>query len=476
MLSPAVPSPTALPIPALPPSAVPAEAPYPTVAAAADVAIPGPNIADLLPSLGMLGGMALAAFGALAAACLVGYSPTRLAELLANRGRQELAAELDRRDTEYLVVASLYSTCGWVLSLVSLSQAVPPSGLPWAMLVFVGVMVLLAGSLPTAVAQVRAERALLLVLPAMRPTWFALRWPLVLPLMATTRLVLRSMGLQRPRKTDPAEVKEQVLAAVADAVADTDADDSLPDSERTWIGNIVGLKDLQVSTLMTPRPDIVAFPESLSLGDAVQKALEHGFSRYPVYRDRIDEVVGVFNVKDALALAKGDRAAAAQPVRTMLREPLFVPETTGAAQLLKRFQAGNQHLAVVIDEYGTTVGIVTVEDVVEQIVGDIGDEYDPPAAATDATAVRVVEAGRVLELPARTVVAEVNELLGTSLPESGDWETVAGLVIARLNHIPTVGETVVVDNVEFRVLQADDRRVHLLRATLLSPEVAEERG
>jgi magnesium and cobalt transporter len=143
---------------------------------------------------------------------------------------------------------------------------------------------------------------------------------------------------------------------------------------------------------------------------------------------------------------------------------------------LKRFQAGNQHLAVVIDEYGTTVGIVTVEDVVEQIVGDIGDEYDPPAAATDATAVRVVEAGRVLELPARTVVAEVNELLGTSLPESGDWETVAGLVIARLNHIPTVGETVVVDNVEFRVLQADDRRVHLLRATLLSPEVAEERG
>lgn len=476
MLSPAVPSPTAVLPPTLPPCAAAAEDPYPTFVAAADVVIPGPTIADLLPGLGIVGGMALAAFGALAAACLVGYSPTRLSELLASRGQQACADELDRRDTEYLVVASLYSTCGWVLSLVSLSQAVHASGLPWAMFVFVGVMVLLAGSLPTAVAQVRADRALLLVLPALRPTWFVLRWPLVLPLMATTRLLLRAMGLQRTRKPDTAEVKEQVLAAVADAVADTDADDSLPDSERTWIGNIVGLKDLQVSTLMTPRPDILAFPESMTLGDAVQKALEHGFSRYPVYRDRIDEIVGVFNVKDALALAKGDRAAAAQPVRTMLREPLFVPETTGAAQLLRRFQAGNQHLAVVIDEYGTTVGIVTVEDVVEQIVGDIGDEYDPPSAASDGTAVRVVEAGRVLELPARTEVATVNEQLGTSLPETGDWETVAGLVIARLNHIPTVGEAVVVDNVEFKVLQADDRRVHLLRATLLSPEVAEERG
>ena len=92
----------------------------------------------------------------------------------------------------------------------------------------------------------------------------------------------------------------------------------------------------------------------------------------------------------------------------------------------------------------------------------VGKILPMTVAATDATAVRIVEAGRVLELPARTVVAEVNELRGTSLPESGDWETVAGLVIARLNHIPTVGETVVVDNVEFRVLQADDRRVHLL--------------
>jgi len=158
-----------------------------------------------------------------------------------------------------------------------------------------------------------------------------------------------------------------------------------------------------------------------------------------------------------------------------MRETLFVPETMGAAQLLRRFQAGHQHMAIVLDEYGTTAGVVSVEDVLERIVGDIGDEYDDPHETTPAPEqIRVIEAGRVLEIPARTTVAEVNELLGTELSEEGDWETVAGLVIARCSHIPRVDETVVVDGVEFRVLAADERRVQRLRATALAPQPAEE--
>lgn len=472
MLADLVPSPTAAhptPLAALPSAA--AEDPYPAGLLAADLLPPGGALPDLWLGLGLLAGAGLAAFGSLATASLVGYSPSRFGELLAQRGRPECADELDRRDSEYLVVATLYSAAGWILALICLTQATRPATLPWALFAFVGAMVLVAGSLPAAIAQVRAERTVLAVLPALRGPWWLLRWPLVLPLMLVTRLLLRSLGLQRTKPADAAEVKEQVMAAVADSVED----EALPPAERTWIGNIVGLRDLQVSTLMTPRPDVVAFPESLTLGEAVQQALEHGFSRYPVYRDRIDEIVGVFNVKDALALASGnaDRGA---PVRSMLRPPLFVPETTGAAQLLRQFQAGNQHMAVVIDEYGVTVGIVTVEDVVEQIVGDIGDEYDSPNEADEPAGVRVLEPGRIVELPARTEVAKVNELLGTELPESGDWETIAGLVLARLNHIPTVDEVVVVDNVEFRVLAADDRRVLQLRATLLTPAEAEDAG
>jgi CBS domain containing-hemolysin-like protein len=423
----------------------------------------------------VVAGAGLAAFGALAAASLIGYSPTRLGQFLEDEDRadrDERIAELDRRDAEYQTVAFAIAAAGWLLALSSVQRAIDPANQVWALPVLLVAMVMLAGTLPTTLAQVRPERSLLLVLPVLRTAWYPLRWPLVLPLLGLTRLGVQLLRW-KPASTDSAEVQKQVMAAVADSVTGA----SLADTERTWIGNIVALKDLQVSTVMTPRPDIVAFAETTPLREAVRKALEHGFSRYPVFRDRIDEVVGVFNVKDALGrLQDGGTELDATPLRSLLREPLFAPETMGAAQLLRRFQAANQHMAIVIDEYGTTVGLVTVEDILEEIVGDIGDEYDPPPQANpDAERIRVVESGRVLEFPARTSVADVNRLLGSELPEDGDWETVAGLVISRLNHIPQAGELLVVDGVEFRVLQADQRRVHWLRATLLDPQPTEER-
>lgn len=418
---------------------------------------------------------AMAGLGTLAAACLVGYSPARLAQLLDEEqrpDRQQRNDEIARRDTEYLVVATVYSAAGWTLGLWSSWNASDAASRPWNLGLFLAVMLLIAGSLPAAIAQERAERTVMTLLPFVRAGWYMLRWPLVVPLLAVTRLLMRMLRLGRSKKAEPGEVQRQVMAAVADSVTE----ESLAQEERTWIGNIVGLKELQVSTVMTPRPDIVAFDVTTAVREAVLKALEHGFSRYPVYRERIDEVVGIFYVKDALRLLKDEAAAAAgDTVATMMRDPLFVPETMGAAQLLRRFQAGNQHMAIVLDEYGTTAGLATVEDLIEEIVGDISDEYDSPEQDTPAAEqIQVVEAGRVLEIPARTTVAEVNQLLGTELPEDGDWETVAGLVIAHCNHIPIVGETVVVEGVEFRVLVADERRLQRLRATALAPEPAED--
>lgn len=443
--------------------ALPFDAPTVSIAA---------TVSPLHIGLGLLA-TAVAGFGTLAAACLVGYSPTRLSQLLEEEqraDREQRNDEIARRDTEYLVVATVYSATGWTLGLWSLLHAADPASRPWALGIFLALMLLFAGSLPAAIAQLRAERTVLWLLPFVRAGWYVLRWPLVVPLLAITRLCIELFRLRRTEKNDTAEVQQKVMAAVADSTEDT-----LADEERTWIGNIVGLKDLQVSTVMTPRPDIVAFAETTSVREAALQALEHGFSRYPVYRERIDEVVGVFYVKDALRLLKDEGGGGEATVATMMREPLFVPETMGAAQLLRRFQAGNQHLAIVLDEYGTTAGLATVEDLIEEIVGDIADEYDNPQQDTpEAAQIQVVEAGRVLEIPARTTVAEVNQLLGTDLPEDGDWETVAGLVIAKFNHIPTVDETVAVEGVEFRVLAADERRVLRLRATLLAPEPAED--
>lgn len=420
---------------------------------------------------------AVAGFGAMATAGLIGYSPTRLAQYLDERrhpDREALTAELATLDSEYAIVAAAYTALGWVAGLWALQRAFDDHSLPWALALWLALMLLVAGSLPVAAAETRAERTVLLVRPVLRAGWVPLRWLLVKWVLAITNLVVHVLRLERAAKADAAEVQKQVLAAVADTVTGN----PLADAERTWIGNIVALKDLQVSTVMTPRPDIVALPDTMTLREAVDQALEHEFSRYPVYHDRIDEVVGIFYVKDALRLLQSDPVKLdTTPLRSLLREPLFVPETTGAAQLLRRVQAGNQHMAIVIDEYGTTVGLATVEDLVEEIVGEIGDEYDsPPSELADAEQIRVVEAGRVLELPARSSVSDVNRLLGSHLREDGDWETVAGLVIATCNRIPAVGETVVVDDVEFRVLAADDRRVQRLRVTALFPQTAEGGG
>ncbi|HEX6811301.1 MAG TPA: hemolysin family protein [Planctomycetota bacterium] len=419
---------------------------------------------------------AVAGFGTLALASLVGYSPTRLLQHLEETrrpGPAKRAAEIARLESEYLAVATFYTAAGWIFGVWSVAQAVDAANRPAAFAVFVLAMLLFAGSLPMSIAQVRAERSLLAALPIVRGGWFLLRWPLVMPLLLTTRLCLHLLRIRPEAPPDTAHVQKQVMAAVADTVTD----ETLPHPARTWIGNIVALKDVEVSTVMTPRPDIVAFADSTPLREAVQKALDQGFSRYPVYRDRIDEVSGIFYVKDALRLLQaGASERGLAPVRSMLREPLFVPEKTGAAQLLRRFQARHQHMAIVIDEYGTTVGLVTVEDILEQIVGDIGDEYDSPVLDAGDEQIRVIEAGRVLEIPARTTVAEVNRLLGTQLAEGTDYDTIAGLVIATCNHIPVAGETVVVDGVEFRVLQADDRRVHRVRVSTLAPEPAEGTG
>jgi CBS domain containing-hemolysin-like protein len=450
-------------------------APPRTIAAAAEVlaivASPGHLAIAVLAA-------ALGSFGALATAGLLAYSPTRLRQRFTAEGLTDADAEarteaIRCRDAEYLLVASLATAASWVLGVWSLSQAFGAGSEVLAMAAYAIVMLWLGGALPSGIAQARPERALLFALPALRPVWLLLRYPLIAPIQAATRLLMLALRVHPPAATDAAEVREQVIAAVADTMTE----DALAQDQRAMIGNIIGLEDLAVSSLMTPRPDIIAFPESLTLRAAVQKALEHGFSRYPVYRERADDIVGIFYVKDALKRLHDEPGKVADaPLRSLVRPVLFVPATTGAAQLLRRFQAGNQHMAIVLDEYGIPVGLVTVEDVLEEIVGDIGDEYDPLPSPGDAEQVRVVEKGRVLELPARTAVGDINRLLGSDLPESADWQTVAGMVIAFCNHIPVVDETVQIAGVEFRVLQADEKRIRRLRATLMAPAHAEGQG
>jgi putative hemolysin len=415
------------------------------------------------------GFLALATFGALASTCLTVYSPTKLQNRQPGPAGEALVRELERREREYRVVARFFLVGGLVGALLSVQTGVRSGTEALALGGMVVVALLLCGSIPQGIAAVKAETTLLRVLPILRGGLMVLRWPLVLPILAVTTGVMKALRIREEPSTDPEEIAEEVMAAVSDSVDE----DALADEEKAWIGNIVGLKDLQVSTIMTPRPDMVAIAADMPLREAVRTALEHGFSRYPVYRERADEITGLFFVKDALRHMNGG-SGADEPVQKIVRPPLFVPESMPVPQLLRRMQAEKIHLAIVLDEYGTTAGLVSVEDVLEEIVGDIHDEYDADGA--DSHKVVIVDQGRAAEIPGRFPVGEANERFGLSIPEDGDWETVAGYVIHHANHIPAAGETIAIDGTEFVVVAGDDRKIERLRVPLRDAEPAPQQA
>jgi len=421
----------------------------------------------------------LACFGSLLATSLLVYSPTKLARLCSTASGEALLADLAGKDKEYQVVARCYALGGLVGAFLCLQAGVAGPRTGWA-LGMLGILALVfCGVLPSALGAARAEGTLLRTLPALRLCLQVFRWPVVLPTLWVTTGMLRLLRIRSEPTNDPGAIAEEVLAAVSDSVTE----EALPAEEKRWIGNILGLKELRVAEVMTQRTDVVTMQADTPLRQAVALALQHGFSRYPVYGDRIDDIIGVFYVKDALPLVMAGEPGQrlldpAAPLRSLLREPFFVPETLDVAQLLRQFRQNKQQMAIVVDEYGGTVGLVSVEDAVEEIVGEFADEYDAKKAAapTAEGRVTVIAAGRVVEVPARLPVEELNKLLGTDLREDGNYDTVGGFVTSHMNRIPVVGERVTMAALEFQVLAADDLKVGRLRVTALQPQPAQQDG
>ncbi len=409
--------------------------------------------------------LAVATMGSVTAAALLVYSPTKLTRRLDNGQRDAVIEELRKRDGEYQAIARILGVSAAIAGFLLMLEAV--QGEPVAVSLFAVLTLFLCGMLPGAIAEPQAERIVLRVLPALRFLRGLLGYPLMLPLRITMRWILRALRIREHPPSDPEEIADEIMAAVTDSATEN----ALADEERQWIGNIVELKDLRVSEAMTPRTDIVALEAGTSLSAAIQRAIETGHSRYPVYEEKVDNVLGVFYAKDALRLSQnGNQAGTDAPVRTLLREPLFVPETMGVVELLRKFKSSKVQIAIVLDEYGGTAGLISIEDIMEEIVGDISDEYD----LEEEEPIKVVEEGRVLEISGRTRVDDVNHRLHTGMSENGDYDTIAGYVFSHLGRIPKVGETFQLDGVEFNVLRADDRRLGRLRVAALAGQSTDE--
>jgi putative hemolysin len=241
-------------------------------------------------------------------------------------------------------------------------------------------------------------------------------------------------------------------------------------SEREMIRGVINLEEMNVHEIMVPRIDVAAVGTEDSLDDVIRIITEKGYSRVPLYEETIDNVVGVLYAKDIMKrLAAGDVERAVTDLRDLARPPLFVPESKRVDELLADMRANRVHMAVVVDEYGGTAGIVTIEDMLEEIVGEIEDEYDreePTVEKVDDTEVIV---------DARVSIDDLNELLGLHI-EGEDFDTVGGFVYHQLGKIPIVGDEVQADGLRLRVLSVLGRRIKKIRVKKELPPPSDGNG
>jgi CBS domain containing-hemolysin-like protein len=301
-----------------------------------------------------------------------------------------------------------------------------------------------------------SDRAALAVAPFV---WFLGRL-LALPtraLIGLANVLLPGKGL----KEGPF-VSEADLRAMAEAGHE---EGSIEREEKELIHSIFEFGDTIVREVMVPRPDIVAIEASGTLRDVQALVLQHGFSRIPVYRGDLDDVVGFVFAKDVMkALHQGKHD---MPLTEIVREAHFVPESKKVADLLREMQRQKFHVALVTDEYGSVVGLVTMEDLLEELVGEIADEYDREEP-------QVVQVGEgVYRVNGRVSIDEVNELLGVELPHDG-WDTVGGLVLGLLGQIPQEGQEVRFGDLVFTAEQVRGRRIAKVLISRRDPEEVEE--
>jgi putative hemolysin len=266
--------------------------------------------------------------------------------------------------------------------------------------------------------------------------------PLATGLVKMANVVMPGKGLpQGPFIT------EHELRALAEVASD---EEQIEEGEKELIHSIFEFGDTIVREVMLPRPDITAIEADKSLRDVQALVLQHGYSRIPVFEDDLDQVTGIVYAKDVLkALHQGKHD---MPLSEIVRQAHFVPESKRVADLLREMQKEKFHIALVTDEYGSVVGLITLEDLLEELVGEITDEYD-----TEEPELEQVADG-VFRVDGKLSIDEVNELLDVELPDE-EWDTVGGLMLGLLGSIPDEGEEVSFQNLRFTAERVDGRRI-----------------
>jgi len=321
----------------------------------------------------------------------------------------------------------------------------------------VGLLVACGHLIPVLIVRSDPERVLDVLLPSFSPVARVLQ-----PL---TALLVRLGASRRDRPGQTVSEAEEQQGEAAQAYIEAGAQEGLIEGdERRLIQSIVDFGDTRVREVMTPRPDVVAIRAEATLGDLRALLRDQAYSRVPVFKESLDNILGIVFVKDLVQLTDADD----RTVTALMRPAHVVPETKPVADLLREFQHRRVQIAIVVDEYGGTAGLVTLEDLLEEIVGEIRDEYDEESEP-------VVELGEgVFVFSGKVDIDRLADRLGVEIAREG-FETVGGYLLARLGRVPAVGEKLDVDALAIEVLEAERRRVNKVRVRRrdAAPERAE---
>jgi len=401
-----------------------------------------------------VGSALLAGFFSLAGQALRTFHHAQLEQAFGGQSGRRRLETLEKHLAPLRLTASFCRSLAnimLVLAMVYLFDA----GNDWwlamaAVSVAAAIIAIFGVAIPHAWARHAGERVLAVTLPALMLFRYLL-YPVVAFMQAFDLPVRRLAGAADDAL--PAEAaKQEILQAASEA----QAEGSVEPDEARMIASVMEIGRMQVAQIMTPRTDLMALPASTPWATACRSVVEAGHSRVPVYQDDLDNIIGVLYAKDLLRHVGADPEP--RSLTNIMRKAFFVPQTKLLDDLLREFKARQVHVAIVLDEYGGTAGMATMEDILEEIVGEMSDEHD----RTEPALMRRIDESAA-EVDGRMPVDELNEAMRLSIPEDRDYATVAGLVFSELGYVPKVGETLVAFGGRFTVLGADERKITRLR-------------
>src|SRR4051812_36243926 len=321
-----------------------------------------------------------------------------------------------------------------------------------AYLILTFLHVVIGELVPKGIALGHSESTALAVAAPVR-TFFIIFKPLIWFLQRATEVVLRWLGLQPPGAEDSVHSEAELRMLVSQSTQHGE----IEQQEQEMLYKVFDFADKEAKDVMVPRPEVVALSIDLPPEQCLEAVMDSPYTRYPVYRESLDNVVGILHVRD-LFRALRDRGMHEVTVEDIIRPPHIVPETKDLAALLAEFRRANQHMAIVVDEYGDMEGIVTLEDLLEEIVGDIEDEFDLP----DESIEQIDEDTVIID--GTFPIDDFNERFKTEMPDE-DYHTMAGFVFGLLGRQPEAGDTINHDGMRFDVLEIEGSRILKIAVT-----------